>query len=144
VKAADLLELLRRRHSDPQEWVFCSEVPDGTGGQLNRFIDAFAINCFHSNDLLKIAYEIKVSRGDFLRELKHDYKRRHAMMLSNQFYFVTPKGLVTPEEIPFDCGLMEAWAGALEVVVKAPKRSTHPPSWTFLVSLCRRLAKGKI
>jgi hypothetical protein len=40
--------------------------------------------------------------------LKHPLKRRIGMRYSNEFYFVTPAGLVEIAEIPAECGLVEA------------------------------------
>jgi len=48
----------------------------------------------------RVCYEVKTSRGDFLSELKQPLKRRLGMRYSNEFYFVTPAGLVKAEEIP--------------------------------------------
>jgi hypothetical protein len=54
------------------------------------------------------SYRVKVSRGDFLAELKQPLKRRMRMRYSNEFYFVTPVRLVSTVEIPAECGLVEA------------------------------------
>jgi hypothetical protein len=40
--------------------------------------------------------------------MKHPLKRRIGMRYSNEFYFVMPAGLVSPAEIPAECGLVEA------------------------------------
>jgi hypothetical protein len=55
----------------------------------------------------RVSYEVKTSRADFLAELKRPLKRRIGMRYSNEFYFVTPAGLVTATEIPAECGLIE-------------------------------------
>jgi len=136
-KTQKIKDLLERRHEDTRQWVYIHEMPEGTGGACRGFIDGFAINCWHCNDLEKVAYEIKVSRSDFLKELKFPEKRRAALLFSNQYYFVTPKGLVKKEEIPLECGLIE-WEGEnLVVALKAPTRAAHPPSWTFMAAALR-------
>lgn len=38
----------------------------------------------------RVCYEVKISRADFLSELKQPIKRRIGLRYSNEFYFVTP------------------------------------------------------
>jgi len=137
-KTSEIKKLLARRHSDKREWVYIHELPDGTGSECRGWIDGFAINCWHCNSLRRIAYEIKISRSDFLSELKFSEKRRSALLFSNEYYFVTPKDLVIKSELPLECGLIE-WDGAqhLKTIVKAPRRAAHPPSWTLLAGALR-------
>lgn len=67
-------------------------------------IDAWAM---HLEQDLTHAFEIKVDVADFKRELADPEKRRPAMLLANQFYFVAPKGLISADDIPEECGLLE-------------------------------------
>lgn len=94
-----VIEALRRRYSQVDgEWVFFREV---------WRIDAFAIRCWDSGiGHRRIAFEVKTSRSDFLAEMRKPSKRREALAISHQFFFVVPKGLVRPDEIPPECGLM--------------------------------------
>jgi hypothetical protein len=47
-------------------------------------------------------YEIKVSRSDFLNDQKwHAY-----LTFCNEFYFVCPQGLIQPNELPAEVGLL--------------------------------------
>ena len=107
-------------------------------------IDLWVINCFQSKGLLKIAFEIKVSRSDFLHERNNPDKRQPALMLSNQYYFAAPKGLIKPEEIPPECGLVEMQPDKQTLLwtIKAPMRETEEPTWRFVTSILRE-AKGE-
>ncbi|PWK05259.1 MmcB family DNA repair protein [Tumebacillus permanentifrigoris] len=150
MKAEQIVEALRNRHK-PQstmsaEWAVLSELRVSTGINIKKLkqnlqqrIDVWAINCFPSKGFHRIAYEIKVSRADFLHEIKHPEKRQRALELSHQFYFVVPKGLVKPEEIPEECGLMYVDDKLRTRIVKeAPIReNTAPPDWGFLASVAR-------
>lgn len=122
-------------------------------GAHQRSIDVFVVHQFPSKDFYRTAYEIKVSRGDFRRELKDPSKRRDALMHSNAFYFVTPPGLIQPEEVPPECGLMEyhredptpekrtSYRPKFDhflTVVPAPHRDTLPPTWGLFVSVVRK------
>lgn len=70
-----------------------------------------------------IGYEVKISRGDFRR----DRKWAGYLEYCNVFYFVTPWGLLQPEEIPAEAGLIwitKTGAG-IRYQKKAPSRWWH-------------------
>lgn len=135
--AAHIDGLLHERHnSDP--WVYLSELRDTTGFEPNvRSIDGFAIHVWPSK-FEAIAYEIKVTRADFQRELLDATKRRPFVEASTSFYFVTPVGLVQPHEVPEECGLMEARPGSLKVVKPAPCRDVAAFAPLFVAAVLRR------
>lgn len=58
-------------HGMPGRWVFVHEVSAMTGayGGAQRF-DAVAVGLVPSNRYARVIYEVKVSRGDWLRELR--------------------------------------------------------------------------
>lgn len=155
MKAAEVVEALRRIHvPNGREWAFFAEIRVGTGyrsmkelsaGGTNpeQRLDAWAINLFPSKGLLRRTYEIKVSRSDFLHEIKHPEKRKTGLTLSNEFYFVTPKGLVAPEEIPEECGLIyiNPDAGGVYTMKQAPYREVPDLPMRFVLSLARRAAE---
>lgn len=135
---------IRLRHME--NWVVWFEVRLGTGwgGTAQQSMDAFAMHEWPSESFHRVAYEIKISRGDFLRELKNPKKRRPAMRHSNQFYFITLPGVAKIEEIPADCGLIEVNTDgglkeATRTVLDAPFRDSIPPSWRFLAGAFRRV-----
>src|SRR5579871_4994128 len=95
--AAGLLDILERGlHASKSEWLFLRELRVGTGHRNNgaQRLDAFALNCLPHQAMKRVCYEVKTSRGDFLNEMKQPLKRRVGMRYSNEFYFVTPGGLV--------------------------------------------------
>ena len=110
VSVLRLLSILQARlHSSESEWLFLRELKVGTGrrnGSIQR-LDAFALNCLPHQAMKRVCYEVKLSRADYLCELRHPLKRRIGMRYSNEFYFVTPAGLLEISEVPVDCGLME-------------------------------------
>jgi hypothetical protein len=84
-------------------------------------------------------FEVKVSRGDFLNEVKNPTKRFPGLSVSNYFVFVTPRGLVKPTEIPPECGLWEVNAiGHVKIVIPAPWREREPLPEFFLAALLRK------
>ena len=131
--AKEITELLRRRYRPP-EWAFFSELRVGTGysgydyNQVKnpeQRLDGWALNCWPSKGLTSIAFEIKVSRSDFLSEVANPEKRQQAITHSNEFYFVVPAGLVAVDEIPMECGLMVAKGQGLRIVKKPTINKPH-------------------
>jgi hypothetical protein len=86
---------------------------------------------------------MKLTRSDFLKDVKQPLKQRGARLFSDQFFFVTPPGLLKPEEIPDWAGLLEPYADSFfsnwatwSVVVPAPIRSKDAPSWPWWSACC--------
>jgi len=158
MKARDIVLALEKRHgadklgTTGREWAFFAELRAGTGYSTYDYalkkrkpfnpeqrFDAWAINLYPSKKHERVVYEIKVSRNDFLHEIKHPEKREQALQLSNYFYFATPKGLVDEAEIPPECGLIEVDTELkTRVIKKAPFRETECLSWQFLCAIARR------
>lgn len=150
---AALHYLHRNVHPTREHWAFFEELRIGTGygHSSEQRIDAFAIALWPSKGWQTHSYEIKMSRADFLKELKKPLKRRPALRYSNLFWFVTPEGLVCPEEIPIEAGLMEMHWGLTgyppierwrtSVIVEAPWRDIPPPTWNLFASVARRVQR---
>ena len=62
---------------------------------------------------------------------------------------MTPKGLLKPEEVPIEAGLMEvSWRESgwprhedwfVDIVLAAPWRDVPPPTWNLFASVARRI-----
>lgn len=104
--AKHILDLLRERHSKD---VFISECKDGPTQSVSEHLrmDAWVMNRSWAHPCYT-AYEIKVSRSDFLS----DKKWRHYLPYCNEFFFVAPKGLIAVNELPPEAGLLELLGGA--------------------------------
>lgn len=100
---ADLIkEALRKRH---QGETFLTEVKTGPtmyaeAGSLQK-IDALAIKPSWANPRFT-AYEVKVSRSDFLA----DDKWTNYLSYCHKFYWACSTGLIKPEEVSDPCGLV--------------------------------------
>ncbi len=146
MNSGEIYQALEEKHSDKLEWVFMREFCVGVGSSSR--IDAWAFNCWPCNKHKRIAYEIKVTQQDFQREIDNPLKRQPALRISNEFYFVTPPGLLSPRQIPSDCGLMELQDGKsplmgkeLVKIIKAPWHENEPPTWLLVAMIARRLSK---
>ena len=94
-----------------------------TGAAISEKPDALGINSGGESFLL----EVKVSRSDFLA----DRKKRHRnteYAIGNYRAYLTPKGLLSPEEIPYGWQLWEVHGKTKPVikVIKGPKYKRVP------------------
>jgi hypothetical protein len=91
--AGDLVQALRRRHAEERgEWANLTEF---------LLIDFLAIRCWSAGiGFRRVAYEIKVDRGDFRRELQlWPRKAQAGLELGHQFIFAVPRGLLRDDEL---------------------------------------------
>lgn len=100
------LEVYFRQKNPP--WISACEVDLGSRSmdkEVNR-ADIMAMSVTYPPRF--IICEVKVSRADFLRDIKSE-KYLHYMECCNYFYFVTPSELLLAEDIPEWCGWLEQW-----------------------------------
>lgn len=135
VAASTLKQLIGERHKND---VFVEECKTGATTTANAsvmLLDGWAMKKTWSPPT-SIGYEVKVSRGDFLS----DNKWPGYLKFCNQFYFVCPWKLISPEELPENVGLM--WASTntnrLFVKRKAPHRNVTVPEDIFRYILMAR------
>lgn len=133
ISAPALLSLLAQRHSTD---VFIPECKDGPSQGSSHFrMDAWAMLKSWSNPLT-FAYEIKVSRSDFTRDDKwHAY-----LPYCSEFYFVCPPGLIRPDELPPEAGLMYCSATASKLFIKKRglRRTVEIPECVYrYILMCR-------
>lgn len=104
--------------------------------QTVRSIDVLLVRNWRSGKVPfeRIAVEIKVARGDFLRETAG--KRGAWQALAHRFAYCTPTGLLAPQEIPDDCWLIEIDEHPCAHAAHAPTR-VH---WNRKVKGARRAA----
>jgi hypothetical protein len=120
--AVTISEALRNRHSG-ESWAYFNELRTRTGysGHIG-YLDAYAVGLWNENRSF-ISYEIKVSRSDFKSDIdSFNSKQEAAIRNSTQFFYACPHGLISPNEVPEICGLMEVNSGGPRVVKVAPIR----------------------
>lgn len=171
VTAPQVLAAIARRHEMngfngmPGRWVFVREVVAQTGSYSSeqRF-DAVAIGLVPSVHYARVVYEVKVSRGDWLRELRTEIpawreihlpaaaRQAHrkwdaALAVSTEMWFAAPPRCILPSELPPEAGLVEVrpWGNDRElrarVVRQAPTRETPAPGPGFWAAVLRRAAQ---
>lgn len=133
VHSHHILALLRDKHSKE---VFVSECKDGPSqlGSHNR-MDAWVMARSWAHPAVT-AYEIKVSRADFLGDQKwHKY-----LDFCNYFYFAAPPGIIAPNELPPEVGLYVTSTNAARLFCKkkATLREVAIPENVFrYILMCR-------
>lgn len=103
--AEDLSAALRRRLESQGGWYQFEEVQ--AGPSAGRFADVVAVQTFWSRGIKVEAYELKVNRGDWLKELRDPEKAEAIAKHVDRFYVVASPGVVQLAEVPEGWGLLE-------------------------------------
>lgn len=136
-QAEHIRGLLAKRFCMP-EWALFFEVASSTGAGPVRYADAIAMNLWPSRGLALHGFEIKISRADWLSELKNPAKAEAMARNCDHWSIVAAKGAVRDGELPAAWGLIEVDGRGLTVKVQAPKLETPTLSRAFMASLVRR------
>jgi len=86
--------------------VVLREVANGTGRDANRWVDIAVFQMWRTKGLTRSAFEIKVTRHDFIRELAQPEKHRWVQQSFHEFWFVAPEDIIQVEELPVGAGFM--------------------------------------
>lgn len=134
-----LLDALAAKFA-PEAYAFLEHVPDSTGS-VNRTIDGIAMGLWPSRGLDLHGFEVKISRGDWLRELKNPKKAEGWRF--DYFWLVTPLDVVKPDEVPHAWGLMELRPTTRKLTVTKPAPDMKPEAITrrMLAALMRKVHK---
>lgn len=97
--AGEVLRLLKDRHAKDYGLAECKIGSTWSGSGMRMDYWAMAKSWAKWKTW---GYEIKVSRQDFLR----DDKWREYLPYCHEFYFVAPPGVIEPNELPAEAGLL--------------------------------------
>ena len=143
--AAEVRAALTRRWPD-SEYLTIAEAPQDSSRQ-ERKLDALVVSLWKSRGHELDGVEIKVSMGDWRRELadasKADWWWKHV----HRFWLAVPADLAPKirDDLPGTWGLLACSAEkAPKVVVKAPRRAPEPLPWGTTVGLLRAAADSGI
>lgn len=95
-----ILRQIAKRHKDDAFYLEVKNGPTWFSDHLLR-LDAIAFKRSWKKPCVT-GYEVKVNRQDFLRDDKWPGYRQYC----HRFYFACPAGLIKPEELPEDVGLI--------------------------------------
>lgn len=112
------------------EYAFMRQVRNDAGFDASRTFDAVAVHLWPSRGFVVEVIEVKVSRADWLRELKNPAKAEAAHAVGDRFIVAAPAGIVHPDELPPGWGLLEVTAKRVRMTVP-PKTHTKGKRTTF-------------
>jgi hypothetical protein len=140
----DMLRRLQVKHTQDSgngpAWAFVPHVRNKAGFDATRTADAIAMHLWPSRGLALHGFEVKVSRGDWLRELKKPEKADVFCAIVDFWWLVvSDKTIVRPGELPDNWGLMVAHGNGLRTVTaaKALRVERDPVGRSFLAALLR-------
>jgi hypothetical protein len=123
----DVYNLIARRYGDSLRYAVFRQVARGTGTTGGSWIDAVVVHLWPSDGYMRSAFEIKVSRSDYLGEINNPGKNKWAREEYHRFYYVAPRGVIRDvSEVPEGCGWLEVQSGRL-IERKAPTRRENIP-----------------
>lgn len=137
ISAADLESAIATKYAAPK-WATFFNVPDAVGMSANRRADAVAMGLWQSAGRHLHGFEIKVTRGDWMRELQDPLKAHAISRFCHFWWIVAPKGVVKTEEMPASWGLQEFNGNGLRVKKGIEPREAETPTWEFIAGILRK------
>lgn len=120
------------------------KVTDGTGSNFSRIADAVAMNLWPSRGAAVHGFECKVSRADWLSELRKPEKADPIARFCEYWWIVAPKEIIKPGELPETWGHLYPRGNSLHIAVKAPKLNAQPLDKLFIGAMLRRAAEDMV
>lgn len=137
--AADELRALLRVKFPPDQFALLYEVRDAAGFGASRSADAIIVGLWPSRGCLVEGFEVKVSRSDWLRELKKPEKAEAFVKFCDRWWVVASSDDVARlDELPATWGLMVKSGRGLGVRKEAPKLAAQPIDRGFLAAMLKR------
>lgn len=144
---ADMLDALYARYrfagGNGQRYAVAAQVRSQAGYHARRTADFVAMDLWPSQRLTLHGHEVKVSRSDWLRELKEPEKAAEFVPYMNYWWvIVSDARIVRDGELPDEWGLMAMRGPLLTVIKKAPRRDALPMNPSRLAALLRAVAQS--
>jgi hypothetical protein len=143
-RSVSFLSALRSLYATP-EWALYTEVRSSTGCcETLRIADALAV-CMWGGAWRIHGFELKASRADWLRELRHPEKAAPIKLFCASWFLVVmapwKRTVMSLTELPDRWGLLEIGTGGASIVSPAAEREAEEPTGSFLRSLLRAAAR---
>ena len=143
----DILDMLLARYNTERvgtiadRYVRAEHVRSTQTYQTMSIADFIAIDKYASQQSL-IGHEVKVSRADWLTELRHLSKAERIKRFCNRWYLlVSDAAIVRDGELPEGWGLMVKAGGRLHITTKAPKLTPEPLTLDFTAGLAAAIQR---
>ncbi len=139
--SGELIALLRKRYEDTQRFAVLEQVGNGTGYRQSSWADAIVVNLWPSDGLLRVAYEVKVSRADFVREITTPSKNADFKKYCHAFWFIGPEEAIKEQELPEGAGWLKPRGEGLVIARAASVKQDPELNAGFLAALIRSTRK---
>lgn len=138
VTTADVYAALEKR-CETRSWAVFKEVSNSTGWAGKRYADMLALSLWPSRGLELHGFEIKVSRTDWLRELKKPKKADEIQRFCDRWWVAAgDASIVKDGELPPTWGLLVLTGSKLTCKVDAPQLTPEILDRGFVAALLRR------
>jgi len=138
------LDIVEKKFCRPH-WIFMREFRNGTGFSASRSADALAVGLYQSRGQLIIGFEQKLSRSDWMRELRDADKAEPICQYTDHWNIVVPEvGIVHLDELPPTWGLIVASGQRLKTIRTAPRLPAKPVSRNFMASIIKRAVDSAV
>lgn len=130
-----------------EEYALLPGVRNGTGWErkTTREADAVALSLWPSRGIELHGFEIKVSRGDWLREKKNPAKADEIAQFCDRWWLVVSEPeIAPPEEVPPAWGILVPRGKTLFAVRAASPLKPKPMDKLFVAAVLRRATKHVI
>jgi hypothetical protein len=136
---ADKLRMLLRRKFPADQYAMLYEVRDAAGFGASRSADIMMIGLWPSRGCALEGMELKISRSDWLRELKKPQKAEAFVPYCDRWWVIasTPD-IVKVEELPPTWGLMVPRGNGMGVIKQAPDLTPKPVDRSLLAAMLKR------
>jgi hypothetical protein len=143
LSSSEVMSRLKHRH-DGEGWGFLQEVRNSTGySGVTRTADALAMSLWPSKGLHLHGFEVKVSRGDLMNDLKNPAKHQEIARHCHYWWLVVGDSKIIKDgELPEGWGLMVPRGEGLMVKVHAPLREVNSIPFPFLAAIFRKIHRA--
>lgn len=143
-----LFHRLQKCFPEPH-YITLEEVRDATGFDGVRTADAMVISLYRSRGKMLWGFEFKVSRADWLKELKQPEKSESIMRYCHRWALVvSDPDIVKPGELPSTWGMYVPRGDKLKCVVPCPTLEPVPMGMTMFTAIAyaitQRQAKSDV
>lgn len=135
-----------RQGTIADRWVRAEHVQSRLGHNMKRVADFIAADKYpgipYGTALAFHGHEVKVSRADWLTELRDPEKAEAFRPYMHHWWLVVPDAsIVRPGELPEGWGLLALSGGRLRAKVQAPRLSPEPMPADLVISLMAAAAR---
>ncbi len=108
-----------------------------------RVADFLAVDTWQSSGYALHGHEVKVTRSDWLAELRQPDKAEAFRRYCSRWWLVVPTLDIVRDDLPDGWGLMLAWRTRTRVVRPAPRLDPEPVPGHLLASFARAVASHR-